>query len=73
MAAIPRCDRVLATSLGTKAVEMIENKRFGYMVGVRGNKLVEVPLAEVAKGSRTVPVNHPLIACARSVGTCFGD
>ena len=66
-------DRVLATSLGTKAVEMIENKRFGYMVGVRGNKLVEVPLSDVAKGSRTVPVNHPLIACARSVGTCFGD
>ena len=66
-------DRVLATSLGTKAVEMIENKRFGYMVGVRGNKLVEVPLSDVAKGSRIVPVNHPLIACARSVGTCFGD
>jgi 6-phosphofructokinase 1 len=66
-------DRVLATSLGTKAVEMIDNKEFGCMVGVRGNKLVGVPLQKVAEGPRTVPLNHPLISAARSVGTCFGD
>ena len=66
-------DRVLATSLGTKAVDMIVNKEFGYMVGVNGGKLVEVSLEEVAKGARTVPLNHPLIQSARSVGTCFGD
>ncbi len=66
-------DRVLATSLGTKAVDMIADKEFGYMVGVDGRKLVEVPLETVAKGARTVPLNHPLIRSARSVGTCFGD
>lgn len=66
-------DRVLATSLGTKAVEMIENKEFGYMVGVNGRKLVSVPLQKVAVGPRTVPLNHQLIKCARSVDTCFGD
>jgi len=66
-------DRVLATSLGTKAVEMITSGKFGCMVGVKGGVLVEVPLEEVAGGPRTVPVNHPLIQSARSVGTCFGD
>lgn len=66
-------DRVLATWLGTKAVEMIANKEFGYMVAVQGNKLVKVPLQKVAKGPRTVPLNHPLISAARSVGTSFGD
>jgi 6-phosphofructokinase 1 len=66
-------DRVLATRLGCKAVEMIINQRFGYMVGVKGNSLNEVPLEEVAKGPRNVPSDEPLIQEARSVGTCFGD
>ncbi|OHB66417.1 MAG: 6-phosphofructokinase, partial [Planctomycetes bacterium RBG_13_62_9] len=53
-------DRVLATSLGAKAVDLIHERRFGYMVGVRGSRLVNVSLTDVAKGPRTVPVNHPL-------------
>jgi 6-phosphofructokinase 1 len=66
-------DRVLATRLGTKAVELIEAKQFGYMVAVKGNDIVAVDLEEVAKGPRNVPIGHPLIVAARSVGTCFGD
>jgi 6-phosphofructokinase 1 len=66
-------DRVLATRLGTKAVEMIENKEFGYMAGVNGRRLVSIPLEKVAKGPKTVPLHHPLIQSARSVGTSFGD
>jgi 6-phosphofructokinase 1 len=66
-------DRILATSLGTKAVELIQKGRFGYMVAVKQNKIVEASLERVAKGPRTVPLNHPLIQSARSVGTCFGD
>jgi 6-phosphofructokinase 1 len=52
---------------------MIEDKRFGYMVGVKRNTLVPVPLKEVAKRPKTVPLNHPMIKAARSLGTCFGD
>jgi 6-phosphofructokinase 1 len=66
-------DRVLATRLGAKAVDMIANEEFGYMVGVRGNSLVAVSLEDVAKGPRTVPLDEPLIQSARSVDTCFGD
>lgn len=66
-------DRILATSMGTKAVDMIENKKFGYMVGVKKNSLVAISLKEVAKGPKTVPLNHPMIKAARSLGTCFGD
>jgi phosphofructokinase-like protein len=66
-------DRVLATRLGTKAVELIEAKQFGYMAAVKGNDIVAVKLEEVAKGPRNVPLEHPLIIAARSVGTCFGD
>lgn len=66
-------DRVLATSLGTKAVELMQNGEFGYMSAVKGNKLIKFPLDKVAVGPKTVPPAHPLIQSARSVGTCFGD
>jgi phosphofructokinase-like protein len=66
-------DRVLATRLGCKAVEMIANRKSGYMVGVIGNLLVEVPLEIVALGPRNIPTGDPLIQTARSVETCFGD
>lgn len=66
-------DRVLATRLGCKAVDMIINKNFGYMVGVMGNSLNQVPLSEVARGQRNIPLDEPSIHDARSVGTCFGD
>ncbi|MFA5375511.1 MAG: ATP-dependent 6-phosphofructokinase [Dehalococcoidia bacterium] len=66
-------DRVLATRLGTRAVDMMKRKKFGYMVGIQNNLLVEVPLGDVAKGRKLVPLDDPLIRSARSVGTCFGD
>jgi len=66
-------DRVLATQLGTKAVDMIKEKEFGYMVGVKGDSLTRVSLETVAQGPKTVPLDCPLIKSARSVGTCFGD
>jgi 6-phosphofructokinase 1 len=66
-------DRILATRLGTKAIDMVEREEFGFMVGVKGDSLVKVPLQTVAQGPRLVPLNDPLIKVARSVGTCFGD
>ncbi|MDP3786788.1 MAG: ATP-dependent 6-phosphofructokinase [Candidatus Omnitrophota bacterium] len=66
-------DRVLATQLGTKAMDFIKEGAFGHMVGVRNNEFVKVSLREVARGKRLVPQNHPLVESARSVGTCFGD
>lgn len=66
-------DRILATRLGTKAVDMIQNKEFGYMVGIKGDLLVKTSLLDVSKGPRAVPLTYPLIEAARSVGTCFGN
>jgi len=66
-------DRVLATQLGSRAVDMIANKSFGSMVAMQESKLVTVPLKEVSKGHRSVPVDYPLIKTAISLGTCFGN
>jgi hypothetical protein len=45
---------VLATKLGTSAVDLVENGEFGYMVAVKGGGLTKVRLQDVAKGQRTV-------------------
>jgi ATP-dependent phosphofructokinase / diphosphate-dependent phosphofructokinase len=66
-------DRILATRLGARAVDMLVNRTFGHMVGVRGNSLVEVPLSVVADGQRRIEPDEPLLQSARSVGASFGD
>jgi 6-phosphofructokinase 1 len=65
-------DRVLATQLGSKAVDMIMAGSFGYMVAMQNSRLVKVSLKDVARGHRSVPVDHPLIKTAISLGTSFG-
>jgi len=52
---------------------MIEKNDFGNMAGVRCDKLVNVPLDEVARGPRLIDLDHYLIQSARSIGVSFGD
>ncbi len=66
-------DRVLATRLGIKAVDIISKGEIGYMAAVKGDSMGEVPLDIVAQGQRLIASDDPLIQVARSVGTCFGD
>ncbi len=66
-------DRVLATRFGAKAAELIINKKYGYMVGLKNNKVVPVPLNEVAGKLKTVPLDCDLIKEARNIGISFGD
>jgi len=66
-------DRILATQLGAKAVDLIILGEFGRMTAVQGGEITSVPLQVASGGPRTVPLDHPLIAAARSIGTSFGD
>ena len=66
-------DRILATQLGSKAVELIVCQKLGQMVAVRDGTVTSVSLEVAAGGPRTVPLDHPLIAAARSIGTSFGN
>lgn len=47
-------DRVLATRFGVKAMEMVLNKRFGYMASLKGSEVVEVPIADAVGTLKTV-------------------
>lgn len=66
-------DRVLATRFGVKAVELIEQGRWGEMVVLDRNEITSVPLADAAGPPRLVDPSHPLIQTAREVGIEFGS
>ena len=66
-------DRLLATRLGTRCVELVQEGVFGVMVAARGEGTKPVPIAEVAGNLRTVPPDHPWVESARRVGVSFGS
>jgi ATP-dependent phosphofructokinase / diphosphate-dependent phosphofructokinase len=66
-------DRVLATRLGAKAVDLLSAGEFGWMSALQGGIITASPLDLAASGPRLVSPDDPLIAVARSVGTSFGD
>ncbi len=47
-------DRVLATRYGVRAVELIGQGKFGQMVALKGNSIVDVSLEDATKKTRTV-------------------
>jgi len=51
-------DRVLATRLGYKAVEMIRDGQFAMMSSLRGEKIEAVPIEDAVKVLKTVPENY---------------
>ena len=47
-------DRILATRFGIAAIDLVHEGKFGYMVAIKGNKIVSVPLKDVAGKRKTV-------------------
>lgn len=66
-------DRLLATRLGTACAEVLNQRTYGVMLAARGDRIVPVPLEDVAGKKKFVPPDHPWVQAARLVGTSFGD
>ena len=66
-------DRVIATSLGAEAAEMIHRKEYGYMVALNNNKIEKIPLADIAGKLKMVDPKSDIIREAKDVGISFGD
>jgi 6-phosphofructokinase 1 len=47
-------DRILATRFGIAAIDLVHEGKFGFMVAIKGNKIVSVPLKDVAGKRKTV-------------------
>lgn len=65
-------DRLLATRLGTATADLVADGVTGVMVAIRNGEVVPVPLAEVAGKRSVVPLDHPWIESAISLGVGLG-
>ena len=66
-------DRVLGSSFGVAAVDLIADGKFDRMVAWQGRRVVDVPLAEVIGGPVLVDPDDPLVHTARGLGISLGD
>jgi 6-phosphofructokinase 1 len=66
-------DRVLATSFGFAALELLLAGQSNKLVVWKEGRIDSVMIASVAGKQRRVPTDHALIRAARAVGTEFGD
>lgn len=66
-------DRVISTRLGAACAKLIKREQYGYMVGFRNDKIVPVPLKDVAGKLKMVEPNSDIVREAKRLGVCFGD
>jgi 6-phosphofructokinase 1 len=66
-------DRVLATSLGTAAADLLAKGKYGRMVALIGDAIDSVDLSVPAGKVKNVPQDHYMLDTALAVGTCLGN
>ncbi len=66
-------DRLLASALGVKAVELLKDEKFGRMVAWQDMEVVDVPIEDAVKQCRVVPIDGVLVHTARALGISLGD
>jgi len=66
-------DRILGTQFGVKAVQLIQEGKFGHMVSYQNFQVTEVSIAEAVHRLRLVKPDSQMVQMARAVGITFGD
>lgn len=66
-------DRLLASALGVRAVELVKAGEFGRMVAWQNRQVVSVPIEDAIAKCRTVSPDNMLVHIARELGISFGD
>lgn len=66
-------DRLLASALGVKAAELVNDRKFGRMVAWQNRQAVDVSIADAIKDCHTVDTKGALVKTARALGISFGD
>jgi 6-phosphofructokinase 1 len=66
-------DRILCSTFGAEAIELIRTGQFGRMVAYHGNDIGSVTLAEAVSHLKTVRPDGDLANTARALGISFGE
>jgi 6-phosphofructokinase 1 len=65
-------DRILGSRFGVKAVELIEQRRFGRMVSLKGRQVCDVDIVDAVDSLNRVDPNGDLVKAAESLGIMLG-
>jgi len=66
-------DRLLASALGVRAVDLLAEGKADRMVAWWNREVIDVPLEKVVGCSNTVDRDGTLVKTARALGLCLGD
>ncbi len=66
-------DRLLCTTFGASAVDLIDAGDFGKMVAFQGTRVTAVPIRRAIERLKTVPLDDTLVRTARAMGISLGD
>jgi len=66
-------DRILASRFGKAAADLIGQKKFGKMVALRGDEIVDVNISDAVSNPKYVDPTGEMVMTARSLGVSFGD
>lgn len=66
-------DRLLSLRFGAAAVRALAEGQSGVMVALDPPTVLYVPLEQVTRRMRTVPLDCDTMLTARELGICFGD
>lgn len=66
-------DRILASSFGVEAVDLIAQERYDLVVTWQNRQVVSVPISEAISHYRAVDPNDTLVKTARGLGIYLGD
>ena len=66
-------DRLLASALGVRAVDLFADGKADRMVAWWNRQVIDVPLEKVVGRSHTVDREGTLVRTARALGICLGD
>lgn len=66
-------DRLLASSFGVKAVDLLARGQSSRLVVWRGGVVTDIPIIDVIRGPRFVPADGELVHTARGLGIHVGE
>ena len=71
----PPCpyDRVLATEMGVYAAKLIQQKKFGQTVAIKGGQITSNLMKDVAGKTKNVPLDAHMLEVGRDIGLSFGE
>jgi len=66
-------DRILGTKFGAAAVRLVNQEKWGKMVGLRNAQTYEIDIKAAIGELNTVKPDDDLLISAREMGICFGE